>query len=122
MAKYRDRLQIVADILSITSKRAKKTRIMYQGNLSYKLLCKYLNAVITAGLVSCENGDCYVFTAKGKEFLKRHEEYSNHCMSLEKHLNHINNERDILEKMCSIGTVHNNKDNLSVNCEGKKAH
>lgn len=93
---------------------------MYQANLSYKLLCKYLNEVITAGLVNCEDGDCYVLTAKGKEFLKKHEEYSNHCKSLERHLNHIDNERDILEKICSTGTSHNNNDNLRVDCEGKK--
>ena len=120
MAKYRDRLQIIANLLSVTSMRTKKTRIMYQANLSYKLLCKYLTEVITAGLVNCEDGDCYVLTAKGKEFLKKHEEYSNNCKSLEKHLNHIDNERDILEKMCSTGTSHNNNDNLSVDCEERK--
>jgi predicted transcriptional regulator len=109
MAKYRDRLQIVADILAITSSRAKKTRIMYQANLSYKLLCKYLDEVIATGLVNCENGDCYVLTAKGKEFLDRHEEYSKRCKSLEDHLNHVNNDRNVLEKMCSANTDIENK-------------
>ncbi len=120
MGRYRDRLQIVADILAITSRGAKKTRIMYQANLSYKLLCKYLDEVIVAGLVGCEDGDCYVLTVKGKEFLSRHEEYSKHCEGLEEHLNHVNNERDVLENMCSAATVIDSNSILSRVMEGKK--
>ncbi len=104
MSKYRDRLQIIAKILLIASKKAKKTQIMYQANLSYKLLCRYLNEVLDAGLVSYENQECYVLTAKGKEFLSRHEEYSKRCKTLEEHLNHINNEKTALEKMCLNGS------------------
>jgi len=100
LSKYRDKLQIIANILSIASRRAKKTQIMYQANLSYKLLCRYLGEVLHAGLVSFENEECYVLTAKGKEFLSRHEEYSKRCKSLEQHLNHVNNEKAALEKMC----------------------
>jgi len=101
MGGYRDRLQIIADILFIASKRAKKTQIMYQANLSYKLLCRYLGEVLDAGLISFEKGDCYVLTTKGKEFLNRHVEYSKRCKSLEEHINHVNNEKTVLEKMCS---------------------
>jgi len=109
MGSYRDRLQIIADILSIASRRAKKTQIMYQANLSYRLLCRYLGEVLDAGLVSFENGDCYTLTAKGKEFLSKHEEYSKRCKSLEEHLNHINNEKTVLEKMSfSASKVNNN--------------
>jgi predicted transcriptional regulator len=100
MSRYRDRLQIIANILVIASRRAKKTQIMYQANLSYKLLCRYLNEVTQAGLVDFENKECYVLTEKGKEFLYRHEEYSKRCKSLEEHLNHVNGEKAVLEKMC----------------------
>lgn len=93
LSKYRDRLQIIADILVIASRRAGKTQIMYQANLSYRLLCRYLGEVLDAGLVSFEDGDCYVLTGKGKEFLSRHEEYSKRCKNLEEHLNHVNNEK-----------------------------
>lgn len=120
MAKYRDRLQIVADILVITRRRAKKTRIMYQANLSYKLLCKYLEEVIAAGLVSCEDGDCYVLSVKGKEFLTRHEQYSKRCKSLEEHVNHVNNERSVLERMCSANTVVDSNNNLSLVARGRE--
>lgn len=100
MSRYRNRLQIIADILSIASRPATKTRIMYQANLSYKLLCRYLVEVIDAGLVSFENENCYALTSKGKEFLNRHNEYSKRCKTLGEHLNHVNNEKTLLEKMC----------------------
>ena len=100
MSKYRDRLQIIADILSIADRRAKKTRIMYQANLSYRLLCRYLSEVLEAGLIQSEDGDCYVLTVKGQMFLSRHEEYSKRCKSLEQHLNHVNVEKNALESMC----------------------
>jgi len=101
MSKYRDRLQIIADILSIADARARKTRIMYQANLSYRLLCRYLGEVLDAGLVKPEDDDCYVLTAKGKEFLSRHEEYAKRCHRLEEHLNSVNDEKSVLVRMCS---------------------
>jgi len=112
MGNYRDRLQIIADILFIASKRAKKTQIMYQANLSYRLLCRYLGDVLDAGLVSFENEDCYVLTKKGKEFLMKHEEYSKRCKSLEEHLNHVNNEKTVLERMCYNTNKVNNNSNV----------
>jgi len=101
MSKYRDRLRIIADVLSIAGGRAKKTQIMYQANLSHRLLCRYLEEVLDAGLVSCENEDRYVLTAKGKEFLDRHEEYSKHCKSLEEQFSHANTAKSWLERMCT---------------------
>jgi predicted transcriptional regulator len=100
MSRYRDRLQIVASILLIASSGAKKTRIMYQANLSYKLLCRYLYEVLDAGLICFGKEECYVLTAKGKEFLSRHEEYTKRRKSLEQHLNHVNGEKAELERMC----------------------
>jgi len=46
MGKYRDRLQIIADMLSVVRGGAKKTHIMYQANLSYTLLGRYLSEVL----------------------------------------------------------------------------
>ncbi len=100
MGSYRDRLQIIADILLIARGRARKTRIMYQANLSYRLLCRYLDEVLDAGLVRFEDDDCYVLTGKGKEFLVKHEKYSKRCQSLEEQSNHVNNEKVALEEMC----------------------
>lgn len=117
MGRYRDRLQIIADILFIAGKGgAKKTQIMYQANLSYRLLCRYLIEVLDAGLVSFENRHCYVLTAKGKEFLTRHTEYSKRCKRLEQHLDHVNNEKTTLEKMCfSPNTINKNLSRAETN-------
>jgi len=100
MGKYRDRLQIVADILSIVIEGARKTRIMYQANLSYKLLCRYLSEVLDARLVVYNDEDFYVLTSKGKEFLSRYEEYSKLCGNLEEQLGLVDIEKSVLEKMC----------------------
>jgi len=101
MSKYRDRLQIIADILSTVSSGAKKTRIMYQANLSHRLLCRYLGEVLDAGLVECEDDNCYVLTDKGKEFLSKHEEYSKRCKTFEEQFNHVATTKTWLERMCS---------------------
>lgn len=106
MGNYRDRLQIVADILYIVDGRAKKTRIMYQANLSYRLLCRYLTEVTNAGLVKADNDDFYALTNKGKEFLSRHGEYAKRCRNLEEHLDSVSCEKSALVKMCSSSSKH----------------
>ena len=97
MGKYRSRLQIIADVLSVVKEGAKKTRIMYQANLSYKLLTRYLDDVLESGLVRCENGDCYELTQKGREFLARFDDYFVHRQSAEEKLNHVMDEKEKLE-------------------------
>jgi len=94
-------LQIIADILRIASNGAKKTHIMYQANLSYKLLCRYLTEVMRAGLVSLKGEECYGLTKKGQEFLDRFGEYSKRCKHLEEHFNDVNNEKMVLKQMIS---------------------
>jgi len=64
---------------------------------------------LDAGLVKFEYEDCYVLTAKGKEFLSRHEEYSKRCKSLEEQFSHVNGERMVLEKMCFNARSASNK-------------
>lgn len=99
MGKYRGRLQIIADILSVVRDGAKKTRVMYQANLSYRLLSRYLTEVLEAGLVSLDNEDCYRLTRRGQNFLDRFNEYSKRCDQLEQQLNHVNDEKTVLENM-----------------------
>jgi len=101
LGKYRDKLRIIADVLSIVNERPRKTQIMYKANLSYTLVCRYLSDVLAAGLVFCDHEDCYVLTSKGKEFLSRYEEYSKFCKSLEEQSNRVNSEKDVLERMVS---------------------
>ena len=74
MARYRNRLQIIAEILEIVRNGAKKTHIMYRANLSYKLVCKYLNDVVECGLARIDKADRYVVAPRGEKFLRRFEE------------------------------------------------
>ena len=99
MGKYRDRLQIIADILSVVRDGAKKTHVMYQANLSYALLSRYLGEVLESGLVCLDSEDCYRLTERGESFLDRFNEYSRRCSELEEHLNHITNEKTVLEDL-----------------------
>ena len=101
MAIYRDRLNIIADILNVVSQNAKKTQIMYQANLSYKVLQKYLSDVVEASLISFDGGtQYYVLTPKGSEYLKAYRDYSKVNKSVEKRLNDVCTKRKALEGLC----------------------
>jgi len=99
---YRNRLDIVRDILQVTkfagSPGSRKTHIMYQANLSYKLLTRYLKEVLTAGLI-CKEKSYYVLTEKGNEFLQFYEDYSSKRKEIEKGINYLNSGKETLEKM-----------------------
>ncbi len=101
MVNYRDRLDIIADILNVASKSAKKTQIMYQANLSYKVLQRYLNEIVEASLVRFEdNHQYYLLTLKGQEYLDAYREYARLSKSMEKRLNDFSMKRKILETLC----------------------
>ena len=103
MGNYRDRLDIIADMLNVASRDAKKTQIMYQANLSYKVLQRYLNEIIEASLVKFENhNQCYMLTYKGQEYLDAYKEYARCSKSMEKRLNDISTKKKVLEKFCPV--------------------
>jgi predicted transcriptional regulator len=95
-------LDIIADILRVVSGSAKKTQIMYQANLSFKVLQKYLGEITEASLICFEGeGQCYVLTPKGQEFLDAYHEYSRTNLHVEKRLNDVRTKKNALEKLCS---------------------
>lgn len=101
MGNYRDRLDIIAEILRVASQEAKKTQIMYQANLSYKVLQKYLTELIEAALINFENEKrCFVLTSKGWMFLEKYKEYSRRSKHIEEKLNEIHSRRRVLEELC----------------------
>jgi CHASE3 domain sensor protein len=74
---------------------------MYQANLSYKVLQRYLNEVADASLVQFENHtQCYLLTFKGQEYLDAYKDYSRVSKSMEKRLNDFSTKRKVLEKLC----------------------
>jgi predicted transcriptional regulator len=69
MAKHRDRIEIVADVLKAAGHGTRKTRIMWMANLSYKLLRKYLDEAVTLGYLTISQEE-YGVTDDGDAFPK----------------------------------------------------
>lgn len=107
MGKHRTRLKILANILEVitNNKGAKKTQIMYQAYLSYKLLIQYLNDVTQAGLVVCAEENCYKLTPKGEKFLAKFNEYDKTRESINEKLNYVEDQKLMLEEMCHNSEV-----------------
>jgi predicted transcriptional regulator len=105
LGSYRSRLNIIADMLHVVSQGgAKKTQIMYQANLSYKLLTKYLAEVVEARLIRLQRNErIYVITSKGIEFLEKYKKYSRRNKHIEKRLNDLQDHRKVLEELSSNG-------------------
>jgi predicted transcriptional regulator len=101
MGNYRNRLDIIADILQVVSQNAKKTQIMYQANLSYKVLQRYLGDITSASLIRFEiQEQCYVITRKGREFLEEYKDYVRINKRVEKHINDVESKKKNLKELC----------------------
>jgi predicted transcriptional regulator len=105
MGKYRDRLEIIADILNAAAGGAKKTKIMYCANLSYKLLEKYLEEAIRIGFMRFNN-DCYEVTERGQALLEKYDQFSNKYSRIKIMIQGMMFERESLKRMCEpVSTV-----------------
>ena len=71
--KRRDKLQIIANILKITKRGVKKTKIMYKANLSFTQLEQYLHLLLQRGLLREENSTYYA-TEKGLKLYGKYTE------------------------------------------------
>jgi predicted transcriptional regulator len=99
--KNRGSLDIVRDILSIASVKVRKTRIMYQANMSYVQLEKYLRQLLDGGLVECDGDSCYLITQKGREFLQTYANYVERCRRIRMEVDGTVRDRQLLEDMCT---------------------
>ena len=97
MTKHRESLQIIADILSIVQNGVKKTHIMYQANLSYSLLCRYLDKVLEAGLVR-KDLTKYWITKKGQSFLTRYSNYEKSSKEMNYRIRLLEETKEALEQ------------------------
>jgi predicted transcriptional regulator len=101
LGTYRGRLDIIADILNVASRNAKKTQIMYQANLSYSVMQRYLAEIVGAQLIAFEDEkQHYSLTSKGREFLDAYEKYSKTTKHVEKRLNDVASKKKALEELC----------------------
>jgi predicted transcriptional regulator len=108
MVKYRRRFQIIADIIHVAEKGAKKTKIMYFANLSYKLLQKYLDDSLRVGFIQ-ESRDGYESTDKGRLFLEKYAEFSSKYARLVNDFEALKFEMEVLDRMCGSNVSSNSK-------------
>lgn len=75
MSSKRDRIEIMAEILSLCLKPKTKTRVMYGTNLSWKMLQYYLSYLQEHGLLEIKNESTkYVSTQRGLDFVAKWKE------------------------------------------------
>ena len=102
IVKYREKMDITADILHIVSQKAKKTNIMHRANLNYAVLTRYLGEVTDASLISFNPSDqYYILTQKGQKFLRHYEDYVRTRTQTKKFLKEAKSKKNNLEKFCS---------------------
>ena len=99
LVKYRRRFDILADILKVAERGAKKTKIMYFANLSFVLLNKYLEDALHVGFLRFD-GDEYLMTKKGEAFLERYRVFSSRYSLVRADLEKLGCEAEELDKMC----------------------
>lgn len=103
MNKNRSQEEIIADILSAILNQPKKTRIMYAANLSYALLCKYLDKLVKCGLVNYRKEDrIYELTVKGEDYLGNYAEYEHLRDQLEASQSSLNEKEGILMEILKV--------------------
>jgi predicted transcriptional regulator len=99
VSKNRDRVSIVAAILEIAEQGARKTKIMFRGNLSYALLNKYLDLVIGAGFIRVEDS-IYQLTERGREFVRQYQSFEERYVKAQIVLEALSCEHQQLNQSC----------------------
>ena len=78
--KRRDRLYIIAEILTIARDGCLKTQIMYRANLSFAQLNEYLSFLTKMDLLIVQNENrknTYRTTAQGEKYLEKYKDLAN---------------------------------------------
>ena len=102
LTTYRARLDIIAEILGLVSQNFKKTQIMYQANLNYKVLQKYLHVINEASLITYQcDKQLYVISDKGNNFLEAYKSYKKCNSRIEKMLREKSACQEVLENLCT---------------------
>jgi len=68
----RNWLDICADLVRVARGGAKKTQLVYQANLNFEMIKRYLALLIEGGLI-VEESPYYTTTERGEEFLHNYE-------------------------------------------------
>jgi len=70
----RNDLDIQADLLNVASGGAKKTHLVYQANLNFQMIKKYLKLLTDKGFIEERKDGVYHTTVKGQMFVTQYEE------------------------------------------------
>jgi len=87
-------------MLLIASVKVRKTRMMYQANLSYRQSEKYLKHLLDSGLMECHDDSCYLITKRGKDFLQMYADYLERNRRIDEEIRGAHKDRLLLENMC----------------------
>jgi predicted transcriptional regulator len=74
LMKYRNRPEIISNILYAANGGASKTKIMYKAFLSYAQIKEYLPTLLEKNLLELEEDGKYRTTERGIQFLKMNAE------------------------------------------------
>ena len=75
--RYRNRIDIIAQLLDAASSPATKTKMMYKAMLSYEQLKEYLLMLSENDLIGYDKpSQRFTTTDKGFQFMKRYEDLS----------------------------------------------
>ncbi len=83
MAKKRERLQVIRDILKAvqTNRAIKPTRLLYNSNLSPQMFKEYINELISKNFINLDidkkEKKTFSLTKKGQEFLQEYKSIEN---------------------------------------------
>ena len=83
MAKKRERLEVIKDILNSirSTRKIKPTRLLYASNLSPQMFKEYVNELIKKGFIKLEidakEKKTFSITSKGNEFLQEYKVIEN---------------------------------------------
>ena len=95
-------MEIIADLLSAVQRRSKKTHIMYESNLGYNLLMKYLNLLLENNLVRKREDEKYEISSKGEQFLEEYKILLEKERITKEYLREVMEIRGKLEEFCLV--------------------
>jgi predicted transcriptional regulator len=104
MKQRRNRIDIIAAVLKAASNGANKTRIMYEANLSFKLLESYLKTVMNNGFIQHFDAG-YKLTDDGRIFLLRYQHFTRARYRTQQKSKDLADEQSSLEKLCSKNRI-----------------
>lgn len=76
VSERRDSVQVMVNMLTVALEGTKKTKIVYKANLNFKQAQKYLDFLLSKGLIGVEGSSgkrkVYRTTERGRTFINRY--------------------------------------------------